>query len=143
MSTITSANATIFVGAKGFFPVPQQLQGFAVDDVYDVSEISPAEVLMGVDGIMSAGFVFVPVPQNFALQADSPSIAFFDALFAGQVTAKEIIFLFGITHLPSIGKSFTMNNGVLTNYKPMPDGKKVLQPQKFGITWNSVTPVPV
>ena len=36
-----------------------------------------------------------------------------------------------------------MNNGVLSGYKPISDAKKVLQPRKFSITWESVNPLPI
>jgi len=143
MGTITSANAVVMLGAKSLFPTPQQLQGFAADDVFSTEDIDTAEVVMGVDGKMSAGFVFVPVPQSYSLQADSPSISFFEALYQAQQAAKEVYFLFGVVTLSSISRSYVMNNGVLSRYKPASDAKKVLQPRTFRITWESITPTPI
>jgi hypothetical protein len=45
--------------------------------------------------------------------------------------------------LTSVGKSFALITGFLSRYKPVPDAKKILQPQKFRITWQSVLPVPI
>jgi hypothetical protein len=36
-----------------------------------------------------------------------------------------------------------MNRGILTGYNPMPSAKKILQPRKFVITFESVTLSPV
>ena len=142
-NTITSANAILAIAVASIYPVPVQIQGFAVDDIYDTDAIDPSEVLMGVDGVMSAGFVFVPIKQNFSLQADSASNDIFEQWYQLQQAAAEIFKASGIITLTSIGRSYNMNNGVLSGYKPIADAKKVLQPRKFAITWNSVVPVPV
>jgi hypothetical protein len=49
----------------------------------------------------------------------------------------------GVVTLPGISKKFTMVNGVLTRGKPIPDAKKVLQPQTYEITWEKVLPAPM
>ena len=78
MASITSANAIIMLTIPDLFPAPQQLQGFAADDVYGVNDLKSAEVLMGVDGKLSGGFVFVPIEWSISFQADSPSLDIFD-----------------------------------------------------------------
>jgi hypothetical protein len=143
MSSITSANAIIALTIPGVFPTPVQLQGFAADDIFDTDAVNPAEILMGVDGKMSAGFVFVPTVQNYSLQADSSSNRIFEEWFRQQQAAAELFYADGIVTLVSIGKVYTMRKGALTGYKPMADGKKVLQPRKYAITWESVAPSPV
>jgi hypothetical protein len=140
MASITSANAQILLSIPSLFPIPQALQGFAVEDIFDVAEIEPTETQMGVDGILSAGFVFVPVEQTFALQADSPSIIIFDTWWTAMQIAKDVYFATATVLLPGLGKKWAMNNGVLKSYKPLPDAKKVLQPQRFRITWQSALP---
>jgi hypothetical protein len=140
MASITSANAQVLISIPSLFPVPQALQAFAVEDIFDVDPIEPVETLMGVDGILSAGFVFVPVNQTFALQADSPSIVIFDTWWTAMQVVKDVYFASATILLPSLSKKWAMSQGVLTNYKPMPDAKKVLQPQRFRITWQSALP---
>ena len=140
MSTITSANAIVMFSIPLIFPIPQQLQGFAADDVFDTDPLESAETLMGVDGKLSAGFVFVPTLQNYALQADSPSVFIFDTWWNTQQIAHEVFFANATVLLTSIGKKWAMTNGVLSNYKPLPDAKKVLQPQRFRVTWESSLP---
>lgn len=140
MATITSANAVIVITIPSVFPIPQQLQGFAADDVFETDPLESAETLMGVDGRQSAGFVFVPVHQTFALQADSPSVFIFDTWWAAQQIAHEIFTANATILLTSVSKKWAMTNGVLSNYKPLPDAKKVLQPQRFRITWESSLP---
>lgn len=138
--SITAANAILFLGIPGLFPVPQQIQGFAADDVYDVDAIESAEVSMGVDGVMTAGFVYVPVKQSFTLQADSTSTFLFDTWWATQQQAADIIYANGSLILPSLGTKWTQTKGALTSWKPIPDAKKLLQPRKFQVTWETVLP---
>jgi hypothetical protein len=140
MASITSANAVIQLTIFPLFAIPQQLQGFAADDIFDVEPLESAETVMGVDGILSAGFVFVPVLQNFALQADSPSEFIFDTWWTAQQVAKDIYFADATVLLPGLSKKWAMTRGVLTNYKPLPDAKKTLQPQRFRVTWQSALP---
>ena len=77
--SITSANALIVLTVPGVLAVATQLQGFAADDVFDTDDVEMAATLMGVDGILSGGFVYSMVPWNIALQADSPSMPVFEA----------------------------------------------------------------
>src|ERR1700726_4810088 len=100
--SITSANAAITLAVPLLFPAPFTLQGFSTDDIYDVPSIKAGEAQMGVDGELSAGFVFEPVPQTFTLQADSPSNAFFDNLYAAEQVLKDKYQISGTTVLTGI-----------------------------------------
>ena len=139
---ITSADATLTMTQPTLFPTPQTIARFATDDVYDTPDIKAMEALMGVDGYLSFGFVFVPTMQNYTLQADSPSISFFETLFTQQRQAKTIYPVSGLIVLPSLDKKYIMTNGGLSGYKSAPDAKRVLQPMKFQITWESILPAP-
>lgn len=140
MANITAANSVVMLSANKLYNVPIQLQGFSADDIFGAEAIDTAEVLMGVDGKMSSGFIHVPVKWSVTLQADSGSNAIFDAIYGAEKIAQEKFILQGVVVLPSIGTTWVMNNGVLTSYQPVPDAKKVLQPRKYTITWESVSP---
>ncbi|MDE2472010.1 MAG: hypothetical protein KGL35_25590 [Bradyrhizobium sp.] len=143
MKTITSANAVYGLSIVGLFPTPQQLQGFATDDIFDTASLAPAETMMGVDGKLSAGFVYVPVVQTISLQADSDSNGLFEAWYAAQIAASETYRCNAVVRLVSVGRSYQLTNGVLTGYVAIADAKKVLQPRKYQITWERVVGVPV
>lgn len=140
MASITAANAIFTLSITGLFPTPQQLQGFAADAVFETEPLQSAEVLMGVDGNLSGGFVNVEVKQGITLQADSPSIAIFDTWWSQQQAAKDVFTASGIITLKSVGTKWAMTKGFLTTYQPIPNAAKLLQPRKFGITWQSVSP---
>ena len=56
--TLTMANAVITLVVPAIELGPFQLQRFAADDVFNTGELDVAETSMGVDGNLSAGFVF-------------------------------------------------------------------------------------
>ncbi len=137
--TLTAANAVLLLTVAGLFDTPLPLQGFEVDDIYDVDNVVPAETKMGVDGKLSGGWVPVPIVQNITLQADRDSISVFEDWYNAQQTAQEVYIANGSILLPSVERSYVMTKGFLTGYKPTPDGKKVLQARKFAVTWERVT----
>lgn len=137
-TSITSANSVFTIVIPGLFPAPVQLQGYASDKAFATEPIDLAEVQMGVDGRMTAGFTPNPTKQTVTLQADSPSKDIFTALIQATKTAREVFYISGSIALPSTGESFTLTRGILTNTKQIPDAQKVLQPMDFVITWESV-----
>lgn len=143
LRTLTAANAVIILSAPDVIASGIQLQGFAADDVFDTDDLEIVEAVMGVDGHLSGGYTPKPVPQRFTLQADSLSIDFFETFYSQSVQQQATFYLSGIVRLVSTGKSYAMNNGLLTRYKPLPDAKRILQSRTFGITWESVLPAPI
>jgi hypothetical protein len=137
-TTITSANSVFTIVIPGLFPAPVQLHGYASDKAFTTEAIDLAEVQMGVDGRMTAGYTPNPTKQTITLQADSPSKDIFTALIQATKTAREVFYISGSIALPSTGESFTLTRGILTNTKQLPDAQKVLQPMDFVITWESV-----
>lgn len=137
-TTITSANSVFTIVVAGLFPSPVQLQGYATDKAFTTEAIDLAEVQMGVDGRMTAGFTPMPVKQTITLQADSPSKDIFSAMIQAMKTAREVFYISGSIALPSTGESFTLTRGILTNAKQIPDAQKVLQPVDYVVTWEAV-----
>lgn len=137
--TITSANAILTLTLDGIFAAPQTLQGFAVDDVFGMEPLEAAETLMGVDGVLSGGFVFVPVILNIHLQADSPSNIVFDTWWANQQQSKDLFTAGGSITLPAIGRKYTMYKGFLKTFPPNAAARRTLQPRTYIIHWQSIT----
>lgn len=143
MTTITSANSALSISVAGVFAVPVPIQGYSTDDAFDTENKTPTEALMGVDGNLSGGYTPQPTKLKIVLQADSPSILYFDQWYAAHVQASEAYPANATLICPSIGKKYTFTTGFLTGYMPSPPGKKVLQPQTFEITFEDSTSAPV
>jgi hypothetical protein len=143
MADITSANAQIFLTAPDVFPVAQRLQGFAADDIFDIDAIRTAETSMGVDGFLSAGFVFEQVNQTIVLQADSPSMFVMDQIYAYELIliGKEV--LSATIKLPSLGVQYNIEKGFMTGYAPVSSARKIQQPRRFTFAWERCVPGPI
>lgn len=142
LTTITSANSVFTLTVAGIFVTPVQLQGYASDSAVVTDSVDQAEIQMGVDGIMAGGFVPMPTPQTIKLLANSPSRAIFSAIAQASRTARDIFYLQGELSLPSLGSKFTLNKGVITNLKQIPDLLKVLSPVDIKVVWESVLESP-
>lgn len=139
---ITSANAILTLRVQTLFPTPQQIQGFSTDDIYGIAQIKSVETAMGVDGVLSGGFVFAAIVQTLMLQADSESNDFFDTWWTNHQSSKGVFVASGLIKLPAITTKFTQTRGFLTGYTPAPAGKKTLQPRSYEITWQNIAPSP-
>jgi hypothetical protein len=139
--SLTGANSIITISQATLFPQGVQLQGFAADDVTDIESAKILEHLMGVDGVLSFGFVWEPRMQEITLQGNSDSNAVFDQINNQQQAVQDVYPLNGIVILPAIGLTFQLENGGLENYKPMPKVDRLIRPRKYRIVWNKCTPV--
>lgn len=140
--SLTAANAIITITIPGLFNTPQQLQGFSADNVYDMAVQEVVQTAMGVDGILSGGFVFNPVEQTFDLQADSLSNDIFEIWAANQAQQKDVFTANGETTLPSLSKSYVSTKGFLISLPPAPAAGKILQARRYMIRWQSILAVP-
>lgn len=140
--TLTAANAIVMLGAVGLYDTPRRLQGFAADDITDIDALTMGETQMGVDGRLSAGFVFNAVNQNITLQADSESLDIFDNLQQAERQRREKYVLYGSILVRATGRRYTLTRGFLSSVSLMPAIRKTLQARRFTLTWESVTASP-
>lgn len=143
LGTITSASAVITLTVPGVFLAPQQLQGFSTDDIFSTEKLQSVAVEQGVDGQVAAGFMFALVKQTIMLQANSDSNDVFDQWWAFMQTAIDAFPGFGLITLPAIKKKFTMVEGSLTGYQPIPNAGKTLKAREYEITWKQMIPAGV
>jgi hypothetical protein len=139
--TLTTANAVITATVEALYPQPQQIQGFAADDVYGIGEIENGEYSMGIDGKLSAGFVFAEVPFTVTLQADSPSLILFETVWNYEVANRTKLQQEWTIVLPSLGRRYTLSTGFMRTYKA-PDAKKTLQPGVIQLVFGRIAPTP-
>src|ERR1700761_5117471 len=103
------------------------------DAAFATSAVNPAELVMGVDGIMSAGYVPYMTAQTFSIMPDSPSSQFFETWLQTPLSLKQILPANGVIIIPAISTKYTMSNGVLSSIMALPDAHKVLQGRPFTI----------
>jgi hypothetical protein len=137
-STITSANSVVTMTVAGLFTTGVQLQGYSTDKAWDTAAVVVTETQIGVDGRKTAGLVFNAIKQTFSFQADSPSVQFFEAIYAAQRVARDVYYMSAIIDLPSTGESYVCNKGTLEDYNSVASAGKVLSAREFSINWGSV-----
>lgn len=140
--TITSTNSRFVLSLPDVFPVPQFMQGYAVDDAFEVENITPGEARLGVDAHMSAAYLPYLTPFSFMLQADSLSVVTMDGWLQAMNAIREVLYADATVILPAIQKIYVLTKGVLTGSVAMPSAKKALEPQKYQITFESCVPGP-
>lgn len=136
-TSLTAVDAILTISVAGLFNTPQRIEGWSSDDAFSIDALDNAEVVMGIDGRLSAGFVYVPVRQKLTLQGDQPSNLFFEAWYNNQ-QRNGIFYATGLIVIPSINRKYTLQKGVLTSYSPIPAVRKILQPREYGITWERI-----
>ena len=143
MGSITSSNAAIAISIGSLYAAPQALSQFAADDIFDVDAVPSAETAMGVDGHLTGGKVFAPVPWRISFMADSISIPVFEFWESSQTQIGDIIRAQATITLTGVLRKYTMVNGILRQKSVMPSARRTLQARTWTIEWESVTAVPV
>lgn len=141
--TITSANSVFMLAIPGLFDSPQQIQGFSADGAFTAEAFTSVEVVMGVDGRMSAGWVPVEKKMTVTIMPDSDSDLIFDAWFKSEEAQRELLFANGSIIIPAISRKLTLLKGVRTTYIPFPEVGRMLKARTFGLTWESILPSPI
>ena len=136
--TLTNANSILTLAVADLDIGPVQLQGFGTNDMFDTTAIKSAEVMVGVDGVKSQGYIAFLVPFKFTLQADSLSIDVMDAIQEAQEAARETYELSMSLSAPGLGKLWTFINGTITEFKKTPKGEKLMQAQSYEITFGKM-----
>jgi len=143
MSTLTTANSACAIQIENLYPVPQNIQGYSMDDAFAAADIEMGETVMGVDGKLSSGYTPNPVPFDIVLQADSPSNEIFDNWIAAEKASKEKYVANIFVRLQGTGDKYALVRGFLGTVSVMPASKKILQPRKFSITFESCDKSPI
>ena len=137
MLDITSANAVVALSVENLFSV--NLENFSADSSFTTDTVQAAETRMGVDGHMAAGFTPAIKTVTINLEAGSPSHTFLQLLRQAQEVNLKPYKVQMVVSIPSIGKRYTLSNGVLQSYKDMPDGQTVLSPTQWVFHFESMS----
>lgn len=141
---LSDVNARFTLSIPDVFATPQVLQQYATDDAWASDEVDIAETMIGVDGIMSAGYTPFIIQQTVFFQATSPSIlAVMEQWRSAMTASQQTLWAQGIILVPSIGTQYQLYNGVLVRVTPFPRAKKVLQPVTYRIHWNGYNASPM
>lgn len=139
---ITSANASATL-ILDLFPAGVALEQFSADGAWSQDGYAVLETRMGVDGKMAAGYTPVEKEVTFHFMPNSPTISKLNLIWQTMETTKTALWCNIIITVPSIGMTYTCANGVLMNYKMLPNAEKVLEPIDATFRFESITAVPL
>lgn len=135
---ITSANSTAVMTVEELYPSGFTLEMYATDTAISQGDDTVAETRMGVDGKMVAGYTPSIKSLTVTFEAPSPTIPYLETLYQASQQNRRTYKVHLTVTLPSIGKTFKYTNGVLKTAKPLPDLKKVLDPQSFAFDFEKM-----
>jgi len=133
--TLTSATCIYSITIDQVYTSPQTLQGFGVNEAFATDAAETAEVQLGVDGIMAAGWLPRVTPQTITLMATSPSFIVFEDWVAAMDAAQEILYADAVITIPGIKRKYTLSQGALTRYPALPNARRTLEQRQFVIAW--------
>lgn len=140
--TLTTANSTLAMTTEALFTTAQRIQGYAADDAFDFEAVENGEYSMGIDGKLSAGFVFNEIPFTMTLQGDSDSLQLFEQIWQYEYSNRTKLTQQVTVTLPAVSKRYELKNGFMRSYKA-PSGKKILQPAVVVFVFNSLQVSPL
>lgn len=138
-NNITSADSTFALTITDLYDTPQLLQGYSADAAFAFEAVENVETVMGIDGNMSAGFVFNPIEQSVSIMPDSPSAIIFQQWVKQQRSDKNVYWATAVINIPAIRQIVTLTNGVLVSGPPAPTAARVLQAMEFRIRWENAS----
>lgn len=139
-NTITSANSVYTLVIPGLYSAGVNLQGYMADAAFETDAADVAELVRGVDGVLSGGFVFFNTNQTISIMPDSPSSVVFENWLAAEKAQQEKIVASGSISIPSVGRKYALSQGYLFRIVQVPAARRVLQGRPFVISWGDVSP---
>lgn len=125
---ITSANATAFMVTDVLYPNGFSVEMFAADTAVSIDSIDLAEVRMGVDGQLVAGYTPNPLPVTITIESASPTFDYFVQIYRKTVQERMPYRSSLTITMKAIGRVFTFQNGFLTSATPFPTMATTLDP---------------
>lgn len=138
-NNITSADSTFALVIADLYDTPQLLQGYSADAAFGFESVDNVETVMGIDGTMSAGFVFAPVEQTITIMPDSPSAIIFQQWWKQQRSDKNVYWASAVVNIPGISQIVTLTDGVLVSGPPAATAGRVLQAMEFRVRWKNAS----
>lgn len=131
LGNITSANAVLWLTVKELYPAGVQIMNFSADSMMSSDDIEIAQVRMGVDGGMAAGYTPNPYQLTITLEASSPSLTIMQSILMASKVNRTIYECSVTLTIPSLTQAHHWRHGVMIGGNPVTAPKKVLDPTSW------------
>lgn len=137
--SLSSANSTFMIGAVGVFSDLVKIEGYSADSAWKMDDVSLATTTLGVDGSFSSAWIPYMTTMTLQLMPNSSSNDFFERIMSYQDVIQETVELFGNIQIPSIGRKYALENGVISKMSLIPSAAKTLQAKSVVLIWGKCT----
>lgn len=137
--SLSSANSTFMIGAVGVFSDLVKIEGYSAESAWNMDDVSLATTILGVDGSFSSAWIPYMTTMTLQLMPNSSSNDFFERIMSYQDVIQETVELFGNIQIPSIGRKYALENGVISKMSLIPSAAKTLQAKKVVLIWGKCT----
>lgn len=140
--TLTVANSSMVLRVAGLFDAPVPLQGYAADDVFSAEPATHAETMMGLDGRLSGGWVPSERAVNIVLNGDSDSNLIFEQWASAERQLRDKLIANMTLTIFAINRVYVCTKGFYRTHSSMPDARRILQPRRYTIVFESIEGMP-
>lgn len=127
------------LGAVGVFSDLVKIEGYSTDSAWSMSDLTLAATTLGVDGSFSSAWVPYTTTMTLSLMPNSSSNDFFERILSYQDVIQETVELFGNIQIPSIGRKYALENGVISKMSLIPSAGQTLQKKSIVLVWGKCT----
>lgn len=127
------------IGAVGVFSDLVKIEGYSADSAWKMDDVSLATTTLGVDGSFSSAWIPYMTTMTLQLMPNSSSNDFFERIMSYQDVIQETVELFGNIQIPSIGRKYALENGVISKMSLIPSAAKTLQAKSVVLIWGKCT----
>ena len=135
--TLTATDAIVSVKVDNLFPVPQIIDGFEIDNAFQLSDINIAQTVLTLDGELTGGYV--PSIVDFTINVLPVSLSkqfFVDWMQASKTNQTMFKATFNIT-IPGEKASYILTDVILVTGKILPSVNSILQPVSYKVQVSS------
>lgn len=136
---LTGASAIVTLVVDELYPSGVVIEGFNEDDLMQLDNLTRTEYNMGVDGKLSAGFVYYPIELTLGVMPNHSGYKIFENVAQVQQTLVAPLALSMTIALPGIKRKYTLPNGYVTEFAVMPSVNRLIQPATVGLVFERCT----
>lgn len=137
--SLSSANSTFMLGAVGVFSDLVKIEGYSADSAWTMDDVTLTKTTLGVDGSFAAAWIPYTTTMTLSLMPNSSSNDFFERILSYQDVIQEAVELFGNIQIPSIGRKYALENGVISKMSLIPSTDQTLKAKKIVLIWGKCT----
>lgn len=142
-NTITSADSVVLLTIDTLYDDAQTLQGYMADRAFETDAVDVAELVRGVDGILSAGWVPYTPRVTLSIMPDSLSAPIFENWVEAERSQRAKLIAQMQIDIPSTRRRYTCTNGYLASIVAIPAALRVLQGRPYIIAFDTISAGPM